>query len=185
MMKKEQTVKNMRKGWWDLSLTSEVPENASPVSLSMGKRSVSVLREIGIGEEYVYVLQYSDDVKKAVEKGHLEWNCKIGRSRNATQRLLSGVSSAYLNRLPEVGLMIRCEDSVYVEAVIHNTLRFCKRSVKSSPGHEWFNTSPDVVSKFYIEWLNGCKALMNASTDTTATFLSPPYSGMLVQSSVR
>lgn len=158
-LKNDELIVNLRKGWWALPTGIRVSEIATPANLSMGKRSIRVLREIGMGAEYVYVMQFHDDVQRARVAGQNGWNCKIGMSKNATQRLLSSVSNTYIAQSPEVGLMIRCNDAANVEKVIHCTLRACDQKVKDSAGHEWFRTSPDHVADFYLEWVKNCTKL--------------------------
>lgn len=125
----------------------------------MGKRSTRVLREIGTGLEYVYVMQFHDDVQRARDAGLNGWNCKIGMSKNATQRLLSSVSNTYIAQSPEIGLMIRCDDAANVEKAIYCALCSCNQKIKDSAGHEWFHTSPDHVASFYLEWAKNCAKL--------------------------
>ena len=153
------SVLNIRKGWWQLAKQVAVVEAEKPKDLALGKRSISVLREIGHGAEFVYVLQFNDEVERARAKGHSTWNCKIGHSKNATQRLLTNVSSTYLVQSPEIGLMIRCDQSAIVEAAIHCALKFCGQHTKTSPGSEWFLSSPNHVAMFYVDWLKACSDL--------------------------
>ena len=158
-LRKAGSVLNIRKGWWQLAKQIDVVEAETPRDLAMGKRSISVLREIGHGAEFVYVLQFNDEVERARAKGHSVWNCKIGRSKNATQRLLGNISSTYLVQSPEVGLMIRCDQSAIVEAAIHCALKYCGQHTKTSPGSEWFLSSPCHVAAFYLDWLKACSDL--------------------------
>ena len=153
------SVVNIRKGWWQLAKKIDVVEAETPRDLTMGKRSISVLKEIGDGAEFVYVLQFNDEVERAQAIGHSLWNCKIGRSKNAAQRLLSNVSSTYLVQSPEIGLMIRCDQSAIVEAAIHCALKYCGQHTKASPGSEWFLSSPSHVAAFYLDWLKACSDL--------------------------
>ncbi len=158
-LRKAGSVLNIRKGWWQLAKQIDVVEAETPRDLAMGKRSISVLREIGHGAEFVYVLQFNDEVERARATGHSAWNCKIGRSKNATQRLLNNVSSTYLVQSPEIGLMIRCDQSAIVEAAIHCALKYCGQHIKTSPGNEWFLSSPSRVAAFYLDWLKACSDL--------------------------
>jgi hypothetical protein len=155
-LKRDGLVANVRKGWWVLPPSSQIPETKSPADLSWGRRSIAVLREIGLGDEYVYVLQFREDVAVARATNRPAWNCKIGRSKNAEQRLLNGGSSTYVAKAPEIGLMIRCDDAENVEKVIHYTLRKCQRHIKAAAGNEWFETSPDQVASFYSRWVESC-----------------------------
>lgn len=152
-------VVNIRHGWWTLPKQTFTAEVEYPESLSMGKRSISVLREIGRGAEYVYLLQYSEDVQRAQANGESAWQCKIGKSKNAAQRLLSGVSNTYLVNSPEVGLMIRCDKSANVEVALHTALKICDQHNTTSPGNEWFRTSPNHVASFYLDWMEACLKL--------------------------
>ncbi len=162
-LKKNSLVINLRKSWWALPPGNRVNEIATPADLFMGKRSMRVLREIGTGLEYVYVLQFHDDVQRARDAGLNGWTCKIGMSKNATQRLLSNVSNTYIAQSPEIGLMILCDDAVNVEKTLHHTLRACNQKIKDSVGHELFHTSPDHIADFYSEWVKSCAKLKLAS----------------------
>jgi hypothetical protein len=157
-LKRDGRVENVRKGWWRLPADSQIPETKSPDPLRSGKRSMPVLREIGLGDEYVYIWQHRDDVEVAKAANRPTWSCKIGKSKNAAQRLLSDGSRTFVAKSPEIGLMIRCDDAENVEKVIHYTLRRCQRSLKDSAGREWFETSPGQVANFYSQWVQSCAA---------------------------
>ena len=158
-LKNDSRVENVRKGWWALSTSTKITEITAPDNLSLGKRSIPVLREIGQGSEYIYVLQFHDEVQKSLAEGAVMWKCKIGKSRNLSQRLLSNVPATYIDRCPEVGLVTRCDKSTVVEAALHAALRMCDQHSKTSPGTEWFVTSPRHVADFYPDRIKACERL--------------------------
>jgi T5orf172 domain len=156
-LKDDGLIANVRKGWWTLPADSQIPETKSPAPVSSGRRSMPVLREIGRGDECVYILQFRDDVEAARAANRSSWNCKIGKSKNAAQRLLNvGSNNTFIAKPPEIGLMILCDDADNVEKVIHYTLRKCRRHIEHSAGNEWFETSPDQVANFYSQWVKSC-----------------------------
>ncbi len=154
---KENKVKNIRKGWWALADKIVVDEETSPSKLVAGKRSVDVLREIGKGTQSVYIFQYKEDVDQAKSKKHDCWNCKIGKSKNAENRVTG--SSTFIVKSPQVGLLIRCDDSAVVEKILHWSLSKVGQGEKHDAGHEWFRTSPQLVETFYRSWLQACELL--------------------------
>ena len=159
-LSRENLVTNIRKGWWGLSRNVPLTEAETPEDLTWGrKRSMRVLREIGAGTEYVYVLQFLEDVEVAQAKGSLTWKCKIGFSLNAAQRLLTDVKQTYIAKSPEVGLMIRCSNAYATEKAIQYSLRACDLWLKHSDGQEWYLTNPDEVASFYFEWFKACERM--------------------------
>lgn len=134
-----------RIGWWALSTT-----NASATANT--RSAIRVLREIGGGNEDVYVLQVDDEVAKAKAIGQRGWRCKIGRSRDAANVRLSDKS--LMEKGLEYGLVIHCNDAKHVEGAIHAVLKARGRWKQDMPGKEWFNTSPEEVENIYFYTLS-------------------------------
>jgi hypothetical protein len=101
-------------------------------------------KEIGSGSECVYLYFNPNDRELAELKRRDVWECKIGRTSrcDAIPRIFSQGIRTALSRLPTVGLVLRTDDSLALEAALHSALRLVGAEVPDAPGDEWFITSP-------------------------------------------
>lgn len=111
--------------------------------------------EIGVGAEAVYVYYQPNDRGLAIAEGRGIWECKIGMTRGAVDaRIISQHSLTTVNTLPVLGLVIRTPDAYKLEKLLHALLSSASASCTSSPGTEWFMTSPARVKRV-LEVMNG------------------------------
>lgn len=110
-----------------------------------------VEKEIGKGNECVYIYFNPNDRKLAHSESKNVWECKVGRTSNPNVelRLISqGVNTA-LSRSPVLGLLIRTNNSALVEKILHDSLRFASSDYDEAIGREWFMTSPEFIETWY------------------------------------
>lgn len=106
-------------------------------------------KEIGRGETSVYVYYYDAYRKLARLKGEDRYPCKIGRTDvSPLERILSQAGTCY-PELPHCALLIRCENSLLVETLLHNALKLRHCWLKDAPGKEWFNTNASEIEAIF------------------------------------
>lgn len=94
------------------------------------------MQEIGCGNEFVYAYYFESQ-----KNGKSKWPCKIGRStRNAVKRIVA--QQAAMQEEPIIGVLIRTDNCVRDEAIIHASLSGDKLC---SFGNEWYCTTPQLV----------------------------------------
>jgi hypothetical protein len=137
-------------------------------------------KEIGDGNECVYLYFNPNDRELAELKGRDVWECKIGRTsnRNAIPRIFSQGIRTALSRVPTVGLVLRTDDSLALETALHSSLRMVGAEVPDAPGDEWFTTSPARVEAWYASFQNALAAIATNKTNST----SPGASGTVSES---
>jgi hypothetical protein len=120
-----------------LSSFDEIVPESEPISdilLGEGKSSI-----------YLYYLPlYRQNAERLNEK---VWHCKIGRTdRDPLIRILTQASTA-LPEKPHIGLVFKTNYPLEYEHSIHCILTIRGRKIDSSPGAEWYLTSPDEVQE--------------------------------------
>ena len=81
--------------------------------------------------------------------GHSIWECKIGRTdKDPLQRIFGQAGTCY-PELPHIALIIKCSNSLQLEAALHNILKLRNRWIENAPGTEWFLTSPAEIESVY------------------------------------
>lgn len=102
-------------------------------------------RTVGDGSQSVYLYYFPSYRELATLKAEERWPCKIGRSVvDPLVRIMSQGTTALPER-PCVELMMLTSDSLALESTIHGLLALRGHRLDSSPGSEWFRTSPDEV----------------------------------------
>ncbi len=106
------------------------------------------VRQIGSGNNSVYVYYYPNYKQCAELQGKDVWPCKIGRSeyQNPIHRILEQAGTGMPEK-PEIALVIRTNRPTDVESAIHSLLDRVRMS--DAPGTEWFRTNPSEVEKKY------------------------------------
>jgi DNA-binding XRE family transcriptional regulator len=93
-------------------------------------------KEIGIGSQYIYAYHFPSEY---VHNG--EYPIKVGHAtKNPVKRIKE--QQASMKEQPVIDLLIHCDNSRYVEKVIHNRLQLSKLA---SFGKEWFRTTPEEI----------------------------------------
>ena len=106
-------------------------------------------KTIGAGYNAVYVYYYDTYKKYAEACGHSIWECKIGRTdKDPLQRIFGQAGTCY-PELPHIALIIKCSNSLQLEAALHNILKLRNRWIENAPGTEWFLTSPAEIESVY------------------------------------
>jgi len=107
-------------------------------------------KEIGDGEDYVYVYYNPNDKKLALLEGRERWECKIGfSSTDPIQRIIDQGIQTSISQEPIIGLLVRTENGYYTEAMLHKCLYQYKIRA-SGVGDEWFMTSPNEVENILL-----------------------------------
>jgi hypothetical protein len=109
-----------------------------------------VKKELGVGEERVYVYYSGTEFANAQLQHRDKWLCKIGRTAgDLTVRIvLQGALTAH-PEVPTVALTMRTGDSKNLERLIHAALVYAGRHQKGAPGKEWFLTNPTEIENLY------------------------------------
>jgi hypothetical protein len=108
--------------------------------------------EHGIGDEFVYLYSFEAYREMAKHKKEACFPCKIGRSSvDPVSRVLSQASTA-LPEYPTIMRLYRTDESRSLEAIIHGTLTIRGKYLETSPGTEWFLTSPEQVDEIFF-WI--------------------------------
>lgn len=151
-LQKKGLVENPGYGYWKIGTTDEFIEIAdAPINVEQEiDYAISPDEIIGSGESCVYVYYLEAYRERAELKKEKFWPCKIGLTKNNSpeNRVLSQVGTA-LPEIPRIGLVIRTNKPRLLEKSLHNILEFKGRKIDSSPGSEWFLTSPNEIKKIF------------------------------------
>ncbi len=145
-------VTNPSVGYWKISGANVLEDN---------KENDTKIKEITIVEEselkekpeftfgqgpYSVYLYYFKTYKDLAEKeGDLVWPCKIGKTNvDPVSRIINQVGTG-LPEIPKIGLLIYTIFPNEVEKCLHAILTIRGKKIDSSPGNEWFSTSPSEV----------------------------------------
>lgn len=153
---------NQNYGYWKLMSTDGAANTANmtvppagDVAAQEDDKQVAE-KEIGVGNESVYVYFNPNDRKLASHEGRTVWECKVGRT-NATEvspRIQSQGTGTALSHAPVIGLIIRTHDCVALEKALHSSLRLIDARVPDSVGIEWFMTSPEHIERWFVAFKN-------------------------------
>jgi hypothetical protein len=111
----------------------------------------SQLKEIGNGNEAVYLYYNPNDKELAELKGKNVWECKVGMTQTLpveTRIFSQGVKTA-LSKMPEIALVIKTDNAPLLERAIHTALRQLDLVAPDSLGTEWFITNPQKIECWY------------------------------------
>ena len=100
---------------------------------------MEILREIGKGDEFVYVYYFRSQVNDEA------WPCKIGSTRKDPVSRIKE-QQASMQEEPVVGLLIHTDNARRDERLIHAILKKEKKQLDTF-GKEWFRTRPRYVEK--------------------------------------
>jgi hypothetical protein len=113
---------------------------------------------IGLGKSCIYLYYLPMYRLRAETEKESIWHCKIGRTdRDPLLRVLSQAATA-LPEKPHIALILRTDYPSEFEGAIHKILTIRGRKIDSSPGSEWFLTSPHEVEKI-IEYITTGKSV--------------------------
>ena len=113
-----------------------------------GSNGTDEVRQIGSGNNSVYVYYYPTYKLFAESQGEEIWPCKIGRSeyQNPIHRILEQTGTGFPEK-PEIALVIQTNQPKEVEDAIHSLLD--SNRMPDAPGTEWFITNPSRVEEIY------------------------------------
>ena len=138
---------NIGYGTWRLNY--EIPEVEVIEEKIRDTVEYAADKTIGAGYNAVYVYYYDTYKKYAEACGHSIWVCKIGRTdKDPLQRIFGQAGTCY-PELPHIALIIKCSNSLQLEAALHNILKLRNRWIENAPGTEWFLTSPAEIESVY------------------------------------
>lgn len=141
-------IENAGYGIWRLCYKKEVVDEII-ASTNRNEISYSADKEIGEGNNAVYVYYYDGYKELALLQGKEIWQCKIGRTDvDPIGRIFSQAGTCY-PELPHLALIINCEDSSTLEKALHNILKIKKRWISNAPGKEWYYSSPEEIETLY------------------------------------
>ena len=111
---------------------------------------MKIEKEIGDGNDYVYVYYNPNDKKLALLEGKDRWECKIGfSSSDPVQRIQDQGIQTSISREPIIGLLVRTPNGYYTEALLHKRL-YQYKVISDGCGDEWFMTSPIEIEDILV-----------------------------------
>lgn len=145
---RDQGMEQIIVGTWKLQHKTKTIEVVVSNTTSDVKQ-YTVDKQLGIGEQSVYVYYYDTYKKFALQNNQQIWECKIGRTDvDPISRVISQAGTCY-PEFPHIALIIYCDDSSLLEKILHNILKLNNKCLTESPGKEWFLTSPDEIERLY------------------------------------
>ena len=107
-------------------------------------------KQLGSGDESVYLWYNEAEAYRARRRRHSVWACKIGRTKGIPDgRIVSQGAGTAFSDVPNIGLVLKTDDSQTLEAMIHAALRGAGRHISNFRGTEWFRTNPNEVKTLY------------------------------------
>ena len=157
---------NPSHGNWQIRSTA--PSSAAPNTAMPAPDGVTAAPEPTVpddaigGTVYVYYLPAYRTA--SVAKGEDRWPCKIGYTTgDPLLRVLSQAATA-LPENPHLALVVATGEPAALEDAIHAVLSARRRKLETSPGSEWYATSPTEV----IEILRFIDPALAASAEVNA-----------------
>lgn len=109
-----------------------------------------VEKEVGDGEQSLYVYYYENDKKLAQATSRVAWECKVGYTASSIdKRIYEQDVETSRHSYPTIGLVVKTRFAHLLEINIHRELKKRGKKIENSPGFEWFSTSPDEVFEMY------------------------------------
>jgi hypothetical protein len=161
------------KGMWSLIRTGveqgESQLQAETLELAPTDESMKALADegcviLGKGAESVYLYYLANDKIAALASGKTSWDCKIGlASGDVKERVLSQTVTGRARR-PIIAVVIRTDYPMYLEKVIHNSLKMADRHIpgeRKVTGAEWFDTTPEQLISWWERFSSAQECLGN------------------------
>jgi hypothetical protein len=159
-------------GYWRIESTAEadsIAEGEGDTDTITEKVNISevngahpipdVERTLGQGSGAVYVYYLPTYRQLAEHRKEDLWPCKVGRTeRDPLTRVLAQAATALPER-PVIALVVYTAEPQALESALHGILIVRGRQVTSSPGSEWFLTSPAEVEELvhFITYAPECR----------------------------
>ena len=116
-------------------------------------------KKLGTGEQEVYLYYYRTYRENAVRKKmnyiwkiylhKILWECKIGETHKQDTETRVNQQKGVMPEKPIIVLIIKTDDSISLEKMIKDILKFGNRQKKDAQGEEWFMTNPKEVEEIY------------------------------------
>ena len=116
-------------------------------------------KELGIGEQEVYLYYYRTYRENAVRKkmnyiwkiyySEILWQCKIGETHEQDTETRVNQQKGMMPEKPIIALIMKTDNSKSLEKMIQDILKFGNKHIKDAQGDEWFMTTPDEVEDIY------------------------------------
>lgn len=150
-MQKRNYAINKSYGFWEINDTNlpliedEFLELENELEQNIPIDCIPSHQTYGIGSNAVYLYYFSSYRQLSELKNNDTWACKIGRTdRDPLIRILSQSATA-LPEKPVIELIIKTDDSLLLEQMLHSVLSIRGKHIENSPGVEWFDTNPEEV----------------------------------------
>ena len=134
---------NPKVGFWNIDKDG-LKEDTS--GMDEKKEDIST---VGEGGSVVYLYYFPTYRLYAEETGKDSYPCKIGMTEGSVDVRIDSQVGTALPEKWEVGLIIKTNNPVGMENMIHKALDAANCRLKDAPGQEWFSTNPEQVIKFY------------------------------------
>jgi Meiotically up-regulated gene 113 len=149
---------NPSRGYWRIGADSESDEGClealdsnedkdigTVLDRSRAFSNESIVEDLGSGSGAIYLYYLPTYKELALLRNERFWACKIGRTdRDPAGRIWTQLATALPER-PIIALVYRTDFPLEWERILHSVLTVRGVRMQSSPGSEWFVTSPDVV----------------------------------------
>ncbi|RYZ86903.1 MAG: hypothetical protein EOP04_12900 [Proteobacteria bacterium] len=122
---------------------------------SIEQEKLNTSSHIGVGAEAVGVFYHPNDRELAALKGKNAWECQI--------KTIADPNPPLSTRRPIIGLVIRCENAIEMEAVLKASLKIAKREIPDALDSDWFYTSPDAVKHWFVSFQQSLAQFSTAS----------------------
>lgn len=142
-LRKEGVVEQIGLGLWQIGTQPNSPGTKSDADNSAAPRT------IGSGDGEVYVYYYPAYQHLAKYKGKPNFECKIGKTEDDSNRRTYFQTGTGMPEEPRIGLIIKTDNPSDIERRIHGILRAVGRHKEDAPGTEWFFTNPDEVERIF------------------------------------
>ena len=146
-LKDKNQADNPKRGLWTIN-SAGIEGNIidAPVSVDQQEGVLTV----GEGESSVYLYYFPTYRFYAESQDEDFYPCKIGRTDASDPAIyINNQASTSLPEQPEIGLIIKTDDPVGMEARMHRILDNARLRKEDAPGSEWFVTNPEQVKNFY------------------------------------
>ncbi len=138
-----------------------IESDSNDAVLADGTNEILVAeRSLGSGDETVYVYFQESERKLAGFESRRSWPCKVGYTAGSlTTRIISQGLVTSMSKLPCVGLVIKTEDGRNLERILHSALDMSESRIADALGSEWFETSPEKIANWYLQFCEANKLL--------------------------
>ncbi|MDE0423506.1 MAG: GIY-YIG nuclease family protein [Candidatus Poribacteria bacterium] len=121
--------------------------NLKKIANPSKKMNLNAEKTIGAGRHSVYLYYDQHKRVRAESKGETFFPCKIGRTTQELHTRIYQQDTTVAAERFKLGLHIKTEDPIFIEQIIHETLKARGQHIDDAPGREWFLTAPSDVER--------------------------------------